>query len=141
MPVGSFAPNGFGLYDMHGNVLEWCQDWYDASYYENSPTDDPAGPEKGLAHVLRGGSWFDVPSDCRSAARACGTSAVRGKSQGFRVVCAPFPCSPRLFPSALLRLLAWVVESRAPGVRRAGFASNKLPEFPREQGGRTLTLN
>ncbi len=56
-PVGSFAPNGYGLYDMAGNVTEWCWDWYDSTYYLNSPPANPRGPETGIDRVKRGGDW------------------------------------------------------------------------------------
>lgn len=56
-PVGSFAPNGHGLYDMAGNVWEWCADWYDGNYYVNSSKLNPMGPSSGSSRVLRGASW------------------------------------------------------------------------------------
>jgi formylglycine-generating enzyme required for sulfatase activity len=91
MAVGSFAANGFRLYDMHGNVLEWCQDWYDEGYYKNSPTDDPPGPANGQSRVLRGGSWNNYSWYCRSANRDWLEPENRRYSVGFRVVCAPRP--------------------------------------------------
>ncbi|MBU1700999.1 MAG: formylglycine-generating enzyme family protein [Candidatus Eisenbacteria bacterium] len=66
VPVGSYPANGFGLYDMHGNLWEWCNDWYGA--YGGYET-DPEGPEAGSFRVLRGGGWFNVAQDCRSAVR------------------------------------------------------------------------
>jgi len=68
-PAGTFPPNAWGLYDMHGNVNEWCQDWYGEDYYASSPAADPQGPEAGTSRVLRDGAWNSPPRDCRSAGR------------------------------------------------------------------------
>jgi len=84
--VGSFEANGYGLYDMAGNVWEWCQDWYDSDYYENSPVKDPSGPDTGSARVLRGGSWFNDTLYLRVAHRNGLAPTVRGAASGFRCV-------------------------------------------------------
>ncbi len=87
-PVGGKKPNAWGLYDMHGNVWEWCQDWYDKEHYAKSPIDDPAGPPGGSARVLRGGCWFHPARFCRSAYRNFNGPGNRDGDLGFRVCLA-----------------------------------------------------
>ncbi|MFP4029720.1 MAG: formylglycine-generating enzyme family protein [Candidatus Brocadiia bacterium] len=82
-PVGRKKPNDWGLYDMHGNVWDWCRDYYDHEYYEKSPKTDPTGPESGVFRVLRGGSWSYYARVCRSAHRLWTHPT---DTRGFRVV-------------------------------------------------------
>jgi formylglycine-generating enzyme required for sulfatase activity len=84
-PVGHYRPNAWGLYDMHGNVYEWCWDWYGGDFYESSRVDDPAGPLQAADRVIRGGSWLSDSRDCRSAYRYRGTPGRRNNSLGFRL--------------------------------------------------------
>jgi formylglycine-generating enzyme required for sulfatase activity len=86
-PVGQFPPNAFGLYDMHGNVWEWCADtWYDN--YDGAPTDGSVWIKNGNDNrSLRGGSWFTYPRNCRSANRVRNNPDNRDDDNGFRVVC------------------------------------------------------
>ena len=84
-PVGLKEANAFGLYDMHGNVWQWCQDWYGDRYYSKSPAENPKGPDQGDSRLLRGGSWLDVPMRCRSAIRF-DVLDDNGSFIGFRVV-------------------------------------------------------
>lgn len=86
-PVGSFAPNAWGLYDMHGNVWEWCEDQFDR--YDTVSTVDPYETESGRDRVRRGGSWFSPGYSCRSANRAYGHPMSRIQNTGFRLVMVP----------------------------------------------------
>jgi formylglycine-generating enzyme required for sulfatase activity len=93
--VGSYKPNAWGLFDMHGNVQEWCSDFYDPDYYKNSPKKDPRGPARGVLptdykdfyRVVRGGSWLDEARGCRSAYRFRAMPHEPYQIVGFRVAC------------------------------------------------------
>ena len=93
LTVGSFSPNAWGVYDMHGNVSEWCLDWYDENYYKKSPTSNPQGPSSGNERVHRGGSWQNTVvfsdgfgEDCRSAIRNLHSPTDFDDNIGFRVI-------------------------------------------------------
>jgi formylglycine-generating enzyme required for sulfatase activity len=84
--VGSYPPNNYGLYDMAGNVWEWCNDWYDSNYYNNSPTNNPQGPSSGTYRVIRGGGFCNVANYCRCAFRYSGSPRNSGTILGFRLI-------------------------------------------------------
>jgi len=84
MPVGSFAPNAWGLHDMHGNIWEWCNDWY--GDYSVEVQSNPKGPATGSFRVGRGGSWNYLAQYCRSAARSAESQGGRNFTIGFRLV-------------------------------------------------------
>lgn len=85
-PVGMKTPNSFGLYDMTGNVAEWCEDYYDSAFFSSSPKDNPRGPTSGGGHVSRGSSWYDGPAEARVVSRNGESSSNTGVGLGFRLV-------------------------------------------------------
>jgi formylglycine-generating enzyme required for sulfatase activity len=88
-PVGSFKPNAWGLYDMHGNVAQWCRDRFNKDYYKHCPIEDPECTT-GTSVVYRGGGWYLDARFCRAASRyLCARPNMRGIWCGFRVVLIP----------------------------------------------------
>ncbi len=117
LPVASFPPNAWGLFDMHGNVWEWCGDWYGA--YETTRLEDPTGPPAGEKKVIRGGSFSFGADSCRCALRYTHRPADRGFSVGFRVVRdARTRRSNRAPHTGRVSRSSWTRRSRAPDPAR-----------------------
>lgn len=87
--MGGMKANPWGLFDMHGNVNQWCSDWYAQDYYRKSPSKDPQGPTTGEFRIRRGSSWFSGVRGCRAANRSSDKPDERILTCGFRVVCVP----------------------------------------------------
>ena len=83
-PVGSYSPNAYGLYDMHGNICEWCSDWF--AVYDKTSQIDPKGTKSGTEHVVRGGCWDGLMIECRSSARCSHPLDWQQNNTGFRLV-------------------------------------------------------
>jgi uncharacterized protein (TIGR02996 family) len=87
VPVGRYPPNAWGLYDMHGNIWEWCQDWFERYTKSRKEQVDPAGPASASFRVIRGGSWNSYPRWCRSARRSNQFDDANDNDIGFRIAC------------------------------------------------------
>jgi len=87
--VGTKKPDAHGIYDLHGNVWEWCLDWFAADYYAKGPRRNPQGPDAGTQRVIRGGAWSSSAKFCRSATRDMYPPSTKVADVGFRVVMLP----------------------------------------------------
>jgi formylglycine-generating enzyme required for sulfatase activity len=84
-PIGAKKPNAWGLHDMHGNVWEWCQDWFDGQFYGHAPPKDPINKQPGVERVIRGGSWFLEAHTLRAAYRSGNLPTFKSQYAGFRL--------------------------------------------------------
>ncbi len=141
-PVGKKKANPWGLYDMHGNVAEWCHDWYAGNYYQHSPDKNPQGPDKGTERVLRGGSWNNTADACRSAYRSksasLNDSCRTSDAIGFRCVRnEPIKKENNEQPSAAISQLEMALTSKrtvikpkaedtAPATLKTGFVYDPI---------------
>jgi acetoin utilization deacetylase AcuC-like enzyme/formylglycine-generating enzyme required for sulfatase activity len=130
-PVGSKSPNQWGFFDMHGNVAEWCNDFYSGDYYKQSPQKDPKGPPEGKERVLRGGAWNSSADSCRSTYRASDPSindtCLASDAIGFRCVRGtPSPPETRhkTQDTSGLGSGVWGLESGGRGSAEGGFDPN-----------------
>ncbi len=120
-PVGKLRPNAFGLYDMHGDVCEWCADWFARGYYAMAPVDNPTGPTEGSQRVNRGGGWTQTPRHCRSAIRLSYRPGICHRNLGFRLAAS-------IDVAAVLASKAKQTNS-IPPLAKAPFGEQKAKEY------------
>ena len=138
-PTGAFQPNRFGLFDMHGNVWEWCHDGYSADYYKQPPTNDPPGPEGALDRVLRGGGWRAFPARARAAFRErTAPPGSRNNDVGFRLVRVHGVVAKDTVPAATVAKWARASTEIAYADQMAQVGAHSPPRMSRRQIGSSL---